>query len=64
MLWNWNVDFKSLMQKIYKRHLWLLFPGLPIQLWSEDILTRLANHPGKFIDVDKEVSRLGDKQMD
>ena len=56
------VDFNPILQKVYKRHLWLLLSGLPIQFWSEEILINLGNHLGKFIVIDKDNMRSGDKK--
>ena len=63
VLWNWLVDFKPLTQKVYKRHLWVLFPWIPIQFWTEDLLIKINNHLWNFIVVEKVVLWSGDKRM-
>lgn len=50
---RWHVNFDPLKESQGIRHLWMLIPGLPIELWSEELIMGLANAVGKFIRFDK-----------
>lgn len=57
------LGFNLVNRVVSKRHLWVLLPGLPLQLWSEEILELIANQLGKFMSVEK-VSMCGeDRKM-
>lgn len=53
ILKKWHLDFDPLKELQTRRHLWMLLPGFPLVLWTESILTGLANKLGTFVRSDK-----------
>ena len=44
-------------------HLWLMLPGFPLLLWTNDVFVGLANHLGKFITLDEKMVSFEDKMV-
>jgi hypothetical protein len=63
VLQRWHVAFNPLREPILKRHLWMLIPGLPLHLWSKEILVEIANKVGKYIYVDEDALFSLDRKM-
>jgi hypothetical protein len=51
-------------QSISAFHLWVLLPGLPLQLWNTKALEAIGNTLGHFIKVDEEAIQSLDKRME
>jgi hypothetical protein len=45
------------------RHLWVLLPGLPLQLWNEGALAAIGNSLGTFITVDRLTLSAPNRKM-
>jgi hypothetical protein len=43
MLKRWRVSFDPTTQYFQLRHLWVLLPGLPLQLWNEGAMKAIGN---------------------
>jgi hypothetical protein len=57
MLKRWRVAFDPTSDYFPQRHLWVLLPGLPIQLWNEGALKAIGDSLGTFITVDHQSLR-------
>jgi hypothetical protein len=53
MLKRWRVTFDPVTEYFSLRHMWVLLPGLPLQLWNEGAMQAIENSLGKFIMVDR-----------
>lgn len=51
---RWHLISDPLHEYQPIRHLWMTIPGLPIVLWTEDILMGIANAVGRFVRLDKQ----------
>ena len=60
---HWHVHFDPLRERIKKRHLWVLLPGLPFPLWSCALLEGVGNTPGHFVTIEEDFMRAYDKRM-
>jgi hypothetical protein len=54
MLKRWRLAFNPDTDYFQLRHLWVLLPGLPLQLWNEGALRAIGNSLGKFISLDTQ----------
>jgi hypothetical protein len=63
MLKRWRIHFDPNSEYFSFRHLWVLLPGLPLQLWNSRALAEIGNVLGRFIRVDEESLRSTDKCM-
>jgi hypothetical protein len=63
MLKRWRVAFDSTTYYFQLRHLWVLLPGLPLQLWNEGALEAIGNSLGTFISVDRLTLSAPNKKM-
>jgi hypothetical protein len=52
MLKRWRISFDPAQDYFQFRHLWVLLPGLPLNLWNKKALTTIGNALGRFICVD------------
>ncbi|XP_026419633.1 uncharacterized protein LOC113315587 [Papaver somniferum] len=48
----WERDFKPEQQKSSSAFVWMLFPGLSIEYWKEDILMSMGRAIGRPIQID------------
>jgi hypothetical protein len=53
MLNRWCVRFDPTTEYFSFRHLWILLPGLPLQLWNVKALEVIGNELGRFTKVDE-----------
>jgi len=60
---RWTSGFDSEKEPFYQRHLWLMLPGLPIQLWTKEILQKVAKMIGKYIFLDDGMFFVRDKRI-
>jgi hypothetical protein len=63
MLKRWRVRFDPSTEYFSYRHLWVLLPGLPLQLWNVKALEAIGNELGRFIKVDEIALQSQDKRM-
>jgi hypothetical protein len=49
-----HLAFNPHSEPILKRHLWLFLLGLPLHLWTKEVLADIANTVGRFISVDED----------
>jgi hypothetical protein len=52
MLKRWRISFDPAQEYFHFRHLWILLPGLPLNLWNKSALMAIGNALGCFICVD------------
>jgi hypothetical protein len=52
MLKRWRLGFNPVTEYFSIRHLWVLLPSLPLQLWNQKALEAVGNSIGRFISVD------------
>ena len=53
MLKCWRVSFDPASDYFQFLHLWVLLPGLPLQLWNAEAPEAIGNELGRFIKVDE-----------
>jgi hypothetical protein len=63
MLKRWWISFNLSMEYFSFHHLWVLLPGLPLQLWNVKALEVIGNALGHFIKVDNQALLSSDKRM-
>ena len=49
----WHISFNVAKERQTIRHLWMLLPRFPPELWMQNVLEELDNSVGRFIRVDK-----------
>ncbi|XP_026396222.1 uncharacterized protein LOC113290847 [Papaver somniferum] len=49
----WEPNFNPENQKITSAFVWVMFPGLSIEYWKEDIILKMGNKVGRDIRVDE-----------
>jgi hypothetical protein len=54
MLKRWRFSFDPVNDYFQHMHLWVLLPGLPLNLWNEKALSAIGNALGRFIKVDEQ----------
>jgi hypothetical protein len=63
MIKRWRFGFNPTTEYFSFRHLWVLLPNLPLQLWNHRALKAIGNCLGRFIGVDEDVLLSSDKRM-
>lgn len=63
MLKHWRVCFDPANDYFQYHHLWVLLPGLTLQLWNVKALETIGNELGWFIKVDEHSLKALDKRM-
>lgn len=63
MLKRWRFSFDPVNDYFQYRHLWVLVPGLPLNLWNEKALTAIGNALGRFIKVDEHALSAPERRM-
>jgi hypothetical protein len=53
MLKRWRISFDPAHDYFQFRHLWVLLPGLPLNIWNTKALSAIGNALGRFICVDE-----------
>jgi len=53
MLKRWRIRFDPTTKYFSFCHLWVLLPGLPLQMWNAKVLEAIGNVLGHFIKVDE-----------
>jgi hypothetical protein len=53
MLKRWRPSFNLATDYFSYRHIWVLLPGFPLNLWNIKALTAIGNILGCFLKVDK-----------
>ena len=61
---RWHVNFDPAHERVRKRHLWALLPGLPFPLWNRSLLEGVGNTLGRFVALDDDFMNSFDKRMD
>jgi hypothetical protein len=59
----WHSGFDPQTKPFVIQHIWVLLPGLPLELWSGPILESIANSLGKFISFDEKILQQEDKRV-
>ena len=60
---RWHVNFDPLRERVKKRHLWVLLPGLPFPLWNRSLLEGIGDTIGHFVAVEDDFMNSYDKRM-
>jgi hypothetical protein len=63
MLKRWRLGFKPSSEFFSHRHLWVLLPGLPLQLWNQQALELIGSSIGRFLRVDPSSLSVSDRKM-
>jgi hypothetical protein len=53
MLKRWRTCFDPATEFFSFRHVWVLLPGLPLNLWNKNALMAIGNLLGHFLKVDE-----------
>jgi hypothetical protein len=64
MLKQWCINFNPVTEYFSFHHIWVLLPGLPLQLWNSKALELIGNTLGSFLMVDEQALHTVDKQME
>ena len=59
----WHANFDPARERIKKRHLWTLLPGLPFPLWNRSLLEGVGNTIGRFVVLDEDFMSSYDKRL-
>ena len=60
---RWHVHFDLARERVKKRHLWTLLPGLPFLLWNRSLLEGIGNTIGRFVAVEEDFMNSYDKRL-
>ena len=60
---QWHANFDPARERIKKRHLWTLLPGLPFPLWSHSLLEGVGNTIGRFVAFENDFLNVYDKRL-
>jgi hypothetical protein len=63
MLKRWRLSFNPSTEYFSYRHLWVLLPGLPLQLWNQQALELIGSSLGRFLTVDTASLASSDRKM-
>jgi hypothetical protein len=63
MLKRWCTGFDPATEYFSLRHIWVLLPGLPLNLWNKPALRAIGNLLGRFLKVDEKCLSSQDKRM-
>jgi hypothetical protein len=63
MLKHWRTRFDPATEYFSFRHVWVLLPGLSLQLWNKKSLEAIGNMLGRFLKVDEAGFLSMDKRM-
>jgi hypothetical protein len=54
MLKRWRTRFDPATEFFSLRHVWVLLPGFPLNLWNKKALMAIGNLLGRFLKVDEK----------
>jgi hypothetical protein len=63
MLKRWRTGFDPATEYFSFRHVWVLLPGLPLNLWNTSALTAIGNLLGHFLKIDEASLHSIDKRL-
>jgi hypothetical protein len=63
MLKRWRLGFNPSTEFFSHRHVWVLLPGLPLQLWNHQALEQIGTSLGRFLRVDANSLAETDRRM-
>jgi hypothetical protein len=63
MLKRWRLGFKPSSEFFSHRHLWVLLPDLPLQLWNQQALELIGSAIGRFLRLDPSTLSASDRKM-
>jgi len=63
MLKRWRLSFNPATEFFSFRHLWVLLPGLPLQLWNQQALELIGSSIGRFLRLDPTTLSVPDRKM-
>jgi hypothetical protein len=63
MLKRWRTRFDPATEYFSFRHVWVLLPGLPLNLWNTSALTAIGNLLGLFLKIDEACLLSTDKRL-
>ena len=61
MLKRWNTAFDPTIEYVSHRYVWVLLPGLSLNLWNITALKAIGNLLGHFLKVDEACRLSSDK---
>jgi hypothetical protein len=64
MLKRWRLKFDPTTEYFSFRHLWVLLPGLSLQLWNTKAMEAIGNVLGRFIKIDEDTLHSRDMRME
>ena len=56
------MNFDPAWERIQKRHLWAILPGLPFPLWNRSLLEGVGNTIGRFVALEEDFMNSYDKR--
>jgi hypothetical protein len=63
MLKRWHTAFDPTIEYVSHRHIWVLLPDLPLNLWNRTALKAIGNLLGRFLKVDEACRLSSDKRL-
>jgi hypothetical protein len=63
MLKRWRTWFDPATEYFSFRHVWVLLPGFPLNLWNKTALMAIGNLLGRFLKIDEACLLSSDKRM-
>jgi hypothetical protein len=63
MLKRWRLGFNPTSEFFSHRHIWVLLPGLPLQLWNQRAFEHIGASLGRFLRVDSTSLEASDRRM-
>lgn len=63
MVKRWYIGFNPDKDFFQKRHIWVLLPRLPLQLWDREAFVAIGNELGHFLFVEENLIKQEDKRM-
>ena len=60
---RWHIHFDPHRERVKKRHLWVILPGLPFPLWNRDVMEGIGDTIGRFVAVEDDFLHTFDKRM-
>jgi hypothetical protein len=64
MLKRWSLSFNPATNISAFRHIWVLLPSLPLQMWNIKALEAVGNAIGRFLKIEEADLHSMDKRME
>lgn len=63
ILKRWHMGFNPVSEKIWFRHIWVLLPDFPLEMWHREGFTAVENHLGRFLHINEGTLNGMDRQV-